>query len=107
MTIIFIWKFKASMKKSVKAYDYDVNYYREDNYFWRKIKAPNLEIVAFDLQYPADLNINKIDVKVSLFGLTYSDTEMLMITMQLLDLIKVLLIQKCGLDRTEQIFDQF
>ncbi len=62
-------------EKIGKGYDYDVNYYREDNYFWRKIKAPNLEIVAFDLQYPADLNINKIDVKVSLFGLTYSDTN--------------------------------
>lgn len=62
-------------EKIGKGYDYDTNYYREDNYFWRKIKAPNLEIVPFNLQYPADLNINKIDVKVSLFGLTYSDTE--------------------------------
>lgn len=62
-------------EKIGKGYDYNSNYYREDSYFWRKIKAPNLEIVPFDLQYPADLNINKIDVKVSLFGLTYSDTE--------------------------------
>ncbi|MBI9030788.1 hypothetical protein JEZ13_02120 [bacterium] len=62
-------------EKIGKGYDYDVNYYREDNYFWRKIQAPNLEIVPFNLQYPADLNINKIDAKVSLFGLTYSDTN--------------------------------
>ncbi len=62
-------------EKIGKGYDYNVNYYREDNYFWRKIKAPNLEIIPFDLQYPADLNINKIDVEVSLFGLTYSETD--------------------------------
>ena len=62
-------------EKIGRGYEYDVNYYREDNYFWRKIKAPNLEIIPFDLQYPADLNINKIDAKISLFGLTYSDSE--------------------------------
>ena len=62
-------------EKIGKGWDYDVNYYREDNYFWRKIKAPNLEIIPFEVQYPADLNINKIEAKVSLFGLTYSDTE--------------------------------
>lgn len=62
-------------EKIGRGYSYDANYYREDNYFWRKIKAPNLEIVPFDLQYPADLNINKLEAKVSLFGLTYSDTE--------------------------------
>ncbi len=62
-------------EKIGRGYDYDVNYYREDNYFWRKIKAPNLEIVPFDIQYPADLNINKIDAKVSLFGLTYSESD--------------------------------
>ncbi len=62
-------------EKIGRGYSYDVNYYREDNYFWRKIKAPNLEIIPFDIQYPADLNINKLEAEVSLFGLTYSDTQ--------------------------------
>ncbi len=47
------------------------NYYREDTWFWRKITAPNLDIVPFELQYPKDTTIRTFSAKVSLFGLTY------------------------------------
>lgn len=60
-------------EKLGKGYDYDQDFYKEDSYFWRKIQAPNLEIIPLNLQYPADLDINKLSIKVSLFGLTYKD----------------------------------
>lgn len=46
-------------------------YYREDNWFWRRISAPNLDIVPVRLQYPLDSDIQKGSAKVSLQGLTY------------------------------------
>ncbi len=49
-------------------------YYREDVWFWKKISAPNLDIVSFDLQYPIDSTIRTASAKVALFGLTYSET---------------------------------
>ncbi|MFA7056739.1 MAG: C25 family cysteine peptidase [Candidatus Cloacimonadales bacterium] len=60
-------------EKLGKGYDYSTKFYKEDNYFWRKIQAPNLEIVPIDVQYPADLDINKLSIKVSIYGLTYKD----------------------------------
>lgn len=48
-------------------------FYREDIWFWKKINAPNLEIVPVELQYPKDTNIRTASAKVSLMGLTYSD----------------------------------
>ncbi len=44
---------------------------REDIWFWKKINAPNLEIVPVDLQYPIDNTILNASAKVSLMGLTY------------------------------------
>ncbi|HNX37599.1 MAG TPA: C25 family cysteine peptidase [Candidatus Cloacimonadota bacterium] len=49
------------------------NFYREDVWFWKKISAPNLDVIPFDLQYPRDSTIRTANVKVSLQGLTYSD----------------------------------
>lgn len=48
-------------------------YYREDIWFWKKITAPNLEIVPFELQYPKDTTIRTLSTKISLFGLTYAE----------------------------------
>jgi hypothetical protein len=47
------------------------NYYREDLWFWKKITAPNLEIIPFELQYPKDTTTRTLSTKISLFGLTY------------------------------------
>lgn len=47
------------------------NFYREDNWFWRRIKAPDLEIVPIKLQYPLDSDLQKGSAKVALHGLTY------------------------------------
>jgi hypothetical protein len=49
------------------------NFYREDLYFWKKITAPNLEIVPFQLQYPKDTTIRTLETQVALYGLTYME----------------------------------
>lgn len=49
------------------------NFYREDIWFWRKINAPDLDIIPFELQYPKDSTVRTAQVKVSLYGLTYAD----------------------------------
>jgi len=49
------------------------NFYREDVWFWKKINAPNLEIVPIQLQYPKETTIRTASAKISLMGLTYSD----------------------------------
>ncbi len=48
------------------------NFYREDIWFWRKINAPDLDIIPFELQYPRDSTVRTAQVKVSLYGLTYA-----------------------------------
>lgn len=50
------------------------NFYREDVWFWRKISAPNLDIIPFELQYPKDSIIRTASVKASLYGLTYAQS---------------------------------
>jgi hypothetical protein len=52
----------------------DQNYYREDVWFWRKIDAPDLEIVPIELQYPKDTTTRYASAKICLMGLTYSET---------------------------------
>lgn len=49
------------------------NYYREDVWFWKKINAPNLEIIPIQLQYPKETTTRNASAKISLMGLTYSD----------------------------------
>ena len=49
------------------------NYYREDVWFWKKINAPNLEIVPIELQYPIDSVIRKAGAKIGMHGLTYKE----------------------------------
>ncbi|MDP2172784.1 MAG: C25 family cysteine peptidase [Candidatus Cloacimonadaceae bacterium] len=49
-------------------------YYREDVWFWKKISAPNLDIVPIELQYPRESTIRTASAKVVLFGLSYSET---------------------------------
>jgi hypothetical protein len=58
-------------EKLGRSWFYDYDFYREDIWFWKKITAPNLEIVPFELQYPRDITTNTFSTKVSLFGLTY------------------------------------
>ncbi|MDZ4183026.1 MAG: C25 family cysteine peptidase, partial [Candidatus Cloacimonadaceae bacterium] len=50
------------------------NFYKEDVWFWKKISAPNLDIIPIELQYPRDSTIRTASAKVALFGLTYSET---------------------------------
>ncbi len=50
------------------------NFYREDVWFWRKINAPNLDIIPFELQYPKDSIIRTASVKAVLYGLTYAES---------------------------------
>lgn len=49
------------------------SFYREDVFFWKKITAPNLEIIPFELQYPKDINLRYLSTKVCLYGLTYME----------------------------------
>lgn len=48
------------------------DFYKEDYWFWRKITAPDLDIVPFELQYPFYSVVRTAEVKVALYGLTYS-----------------------------------
>lgn len=48
-------------------------FYREDVWYWKKINAPNLEIVPVELQYPKDTAIRTASARVALMGLTYSE----------------------------------
>ncbi len=50
------------------------NFYREDVWFWKKINAPNLEIVPVELQYPKDTTTRFASARICLMGLTYSET---------------------------------
>ncbi|MFA7546925.1 MAG: hypothetical protein GX294_02080 [Candidatus Cloacimonetes bacterium] len=52
----------------------DQNYFKEDNWFWRRISAPNLDIIPIQLQYPIDATTRTASAKVVLHGLTYSDS---------------------------------
>jgi hypothetical protein len=48
------------------------DFFREDIWFWRKINAPDLDIIPFELQYPINANTKYITVQVMLHGLTYA-----------------------------------
>jgi hypothetical protein len=50
------------------------DFFREDVWFWRKINAPDLDIIPFELQYPKDSTIRTAKVKASLYGLTYAES---------------------------------
>ncbi|MDD2229002.1 MAG: C25 family cysteine peptidase [Candidatus Cloacimonetes bacterium] len=47
------------------------DFYREDIWFWKRITAPNLDIIPVELQYPKDSTLLKASAKVALMGLTY------------------------------------
>ncbi len=49
-------------------------FFREDNWFWNRISAPNLKIFNFDLQYPLSTSIRTFEAEVCLHGLTYSSS---------------------------------
>lgn len=48
-------------------------YFREDQWFWKKISAPNLDIIPIELEYPFDSTIRTASTKIPLHGLTYKD----------------------------------
>ncbi len=50
------------------------DFYREDLWFWRKINAPDLDIIPFELQYPKDSTIRTASVRASIYGLTYAES---------------------------------
>lgn len=56
-----------------RSWSLNSSFYREDTWFWKKITAPNLEIVPFELQYPKDTTIRAFSTKISLYGLTYME----------------------------------
>ncbi len=49
-------------------------FYKEDVWFWKRVSAPDLDIVPFELQYPRDSTIRTANAKVVLHGLTYSES---------------------------------
>jgi len=54
-------------------YSLNQDFNREDIWFWRKITAPNLEIIPFQLQYPRDSSIRGFKATISLLGITYNE----------------------------------
>ncbi len=60
-------------EKLGRSWSLNSNFYREDVWFWKKITAPNLEIIPFELQYPKDTTIRTFSTKAALYGLTYMD----------------------------------
>ena len=51
--------------------NFDPTFYKEDVWFWRRINAPNLEIVSVDLEYPYDSRVRTASAKIALHGLSY------------------------------------
>lgn len=51
---------------------YDPDFYREDIWFWQRVDAPSMRAVPFELEYPMPSDIKSADVKVSLWGATYT-----------------------------------
>lgn len=52
----------------------DSREFERDTWFWKRIAAPNLEIVPFELEYPIGGVLRTASAKVVLHGLTYVDT---------------------------------
>ncbi|HHZ15040.1 MAG TPA: hypothetical protein GX398_02880 [Candidatus Cloacimonetes bacterium] len=48
--------------------------FERDTWFWKRITAPNLEIIPFELEYPIGGILRTASAKVVLHGLTYVDT---------------------------------
>lgn len=59
------------MDKLGNGWSQNNDFSREDIWFWKKINAPNLDIIPVELQYPKDDTILHASAKVSLMGLTY------------------------------------
>jgi Peptidase family C25/Propeptide_C25/FlgD Ig-like domain len=56
-------------------YTGNMNYFREDVWWWGELTAPDLRVFTFDLQYPHTSNIRKASATVCLFGLTYDGSN--------------------------------
>ncbi|MCF7918931.1 MAG: hypothetical protein K9N06_03335 [Candidatus Cloacimonetes bacterium] len=61
---------------------YNINYFREDVWFWGSISAPDLIEFSFELEYPHASNIRKASARVCLMGLTYDDSLLYLPTPQ-------------------------
>jgi len=53
--------------------NFNPKFYKEDVWFWRRITAPNLEIVPIELEYPIDSRVRTTNATISLHGLSYSE----------------------------------
>lgn len=51
----------------------DPEFFLEDNWYWKRISAPNLEIIPLELEYPLDRSTLYVDAEISLRGLTYKE----------------------------------
>ncbi|MDO9578370.1 MAG: C25 family cysteine peptidase, partial [Candidatus Cloacimonadales bacterium] len=49
----------------------NINFYREDIWFWASVRAPGLKVFPFELDYPKATNIKNFSASVTLFGQTY------------------------------------
>ncbi len=87
-----------------RSWNNNINYFREDVWFWKKITAPNLEIIPFELQYPKDTTIRTLSTKVSLFGLTYLEPSGPIDHRATIRLNQSLVSTKEWVGQTEQIF---
>jgi len=90
-----------------RSWSLDSSYNREDTWFWRKITAPNLEIIPFELQYPKDTTIRTLSTKLSVFGLTYMENLPIgqFDHKATIRLNQSLISTKAWRDQTEQIFE--
>ena len=53
------------------------SFYREDVLFWKAINAPAMDRTPFVLEYPINSNTRHFNAKLSLWGLTYTNTSSL------------------------------
>lgn len=90
-----------------RSWSLDNNFYREDLWFWRKITAPNLEIVPIEIQHPKDTTVRTLSTKIAVMGLTYLE----FLPMGLYDhratirLNQSLVSLRSWRDQTEQMFE--
>ncbi len=60
------------LDKLARGYSSSTPFFREDNWFWNRIAAPNLKVFNFNVPYPISSSIRTFQAEVCLYGLTYA-----------------------------------
>ncbi|MDP8220032.1 MAG: C25 family cysteine peptidase, partial [Candidatus Stygibacter frigidus] len=63
-------------------YQGNMNYFREDIWWWGEPSAPDMWPYTFELQYPHESNMRRASARICLFGLTYDGDNLTALSVQ-------------------------